>query len=40
MDSIKIYEKRRNVLVADCGDGVQVRCPGTFYLWFPIEGAA
>jgi LL-diaminopimelate aminotransferase len=40
--SLDIYEKRRNVLVAGLREmGFNVPMPkGTFYLWFPIEGSS
>jgi LL-diaminopimelate aminotransferase len=41
-ESIAIYEKRRNVLVAGLREmGFKVPMPkGTFYLWFPVEGSS
>ena len=41
-ESLAIYEKRRNLLVAGLrGMGFKVPMPkGTFYLWFPIEGSS
>jgi len=42
MESIIIYEQRRNVLVKGLREmGFKVTMPkGTFYLWFPIEGSS
>jgi LL-diaminopimelate aminotransferase len=41
-ESLAVYEKRRNLLVAGLrGMGFKVPMPkGTFYLWFPIEGSS